>query len=65
MNHLGKKIIISALTLISSVALAFGFFQEGSAASDQNQLLHDLRITAIQQLIDKKYTHFMTMPFGP
>lgn len=64
MNHLGKKIIVLGMTIISSVAIAFGFLQEG-ASSDQNTLLHDLRIQAIQQLIDKEFTHFVTMPFGP
>lgn len=43
---------------------ALGLFQEG-IWWNQEELLQDLRIQAIQQLIDKKFDHFVTMPFGP
>lgn len=52
------------MTATSLFAVAFGFLQEDSWSS-QNQLVQTLRIQAIQQLIDKKFDRFVTMPFGP
>lgn len=52
------------MTLLSTLAFAFGFFQEGNS-STQDLFFQTLRIQAVQQLIDKKFDHFVTMPFGP
>ena len=64
MKSLLKKILVTFLSLVSLLAVAFGFFQEVPSTS-QNQLSQTLRIQAIQQLIEKKFNHFVTMPFGP
>ncbi|EKD44205.1 MAG: hypothetical protein ACD_71C00214G0001, partial [uncultured bacterium (gcode 4)] len=70
----GKKLVILSLTLISTCAVALGgtyalgFFQDWTwtnAAQTQTSLVQTLRMQAIQQLIDNKFTHFATMPFGP
>lgn len=72
MKQSGKRIFILlgaiVLTFASTVAFAFGFFQEGTwtnVSQEQEKLLQNLRIQAVQQLIDKKFTRFATMPFGP
>lgn len=68
MNKSGKKIIIllvvSILTLVSTLAFAYGYLQEEKWSS-QNQLIQNIRIQTIQQLIDKKFNRFITIPFGP
>ncbi|MFA6256557.1 MAG: VanW family protein [Candidatus Absconditabacterales bacterium] len=68
MNNLGKRILIvfSGFTVlfVSTLAVAFGFFQEGTGGN-QEVLVQDLRIQAIQQLIEKKFDRFVTIPFGP
>ena len=64
MKHLWRKIFIFFLAIVSTLAVAFGFFQEGTWLS-QNQLFQALRVQVIQQLIDAKFDHFVTMPFGP
>lgn len=62
----GKKVFIYLiglfLILVSTVAL--GFFQEGTWW-DQEAFMRDLRLQAIQQLIDTWFNHFVTMPLGP
>lgn len=64
MNISVKKIIIIFFALVSTLAVAFGLFQEWTWWK-QETLVQSLRIQAIQQLIDKKFDHFVTMPFGP
>lgn len=68
MNISGRRILlllsVSVLTLVSTLAFAFGYFQEGTWSS-QNQLAQTLRIQAIQLLIQNKFDRFVTMPFGP
>jgi len=59
-----KKIILLVLTVVSLFAVVFGFFQEASWSS-QDHVMHNLRIQAIQQLIQKKFNRFVTIPFGP
>ncbi|MFA7717691.1 MAG: VanW family protein [Candidatus Absconditabacterales bacterium] len=49
----------SLLILVSTLAFAYG------TVGDQEKSLPSLRIQAIQQLIDKGFNHFQTIPFGP
>ena len=46
------------MTIVSTLTVAFWF-------SSQEQLSHALRMNMIQQLIDKKFNRFVTIPFGP
>lgn len=72
MKKFGKKIIIllvsAFLLIVSSLAFALGFFQEGTwiiSSQSQESFVQELRIQAIQQLIEQKFDRFVTMPFGP
>jgi len=67
MRKSGKNIFVLfawlMMIFISTIAFAFGIFQEGDWWDQQ--LVQSLRIRAIQQLIAKKFDRFVTMPFGP
>ncbi len=68
MNSFIRRLIVFILLFIALLFSAFTFarsFTQDLSESEQNTLLQELRIQAIQMLISKNFDHFITMPFWP
>jgi len=65
MNRSGKRLLVLLMAFLLTIVSTIAFAYQEETSSTQNTLFQALRVQAIQLLIEKKFDHFVTMPFGP